>query len=189
MATNRKLTISLNEKEIDALCNKLTSIAGKLDKMGKKIVDEASNLAIDEMTKNYQNSQYEEGSETDFFQKGTETEKQVGMTGEQVIYTEFGTGTEGEMNPHPQKEEFSLNPYNSGKTIRRATKEVHDKHGIGQGELYWTYKDKNGEVKYTQGIPAQKIVYNADEKLKEDLPAICKKAVEEVLDDFSNSNS
>jgi hypothetical protein len=53
--------------------------------------------------------------------------------------------------------------------------------GIPANGLYWTYTDENGIKHYTQGIPAQKIVYNANKTMKEKLPSICKEAVEEVL--------
>lgn len=33
----------------------------------------------------------------------------VGATGNQIIYDEFGTGTEGENNPHPEKGRYMKN--------------------------------------------------------------------------------
>jgi hypothetical protein len=78
---------------------------------------------------------------------------------------------------------YDLEGYNTGKTIRRNTNpnSIASQLGIPQNGLYWTYKDENGWIHYTQGIPAQKIVYDANKTVKEKLPTILKEAVEEVL--------
>lgn len=180
---SRKITISLNEKEISNLISELDKTANKLEKMGEKIIDEVAEIGLEEMRKNLASSQYETSDEISFSKVGTHKEKKISMIGTQAIYHEFGTGTMGEQNPHPQKEQFALNPYNSGRTIRRNTNATGTASMLGMpmNELYWTYIDENGWKHYTQGIPAQKIVFNADKTIKEKLPSICKKAVEEVL--------
>jgi len=180
---SRRITIGLNQNEISNLISELDKIADKLDKMADKLTDDIAEVGLEEMQKNYSSSQYQPSDGMGFAKTGTAKEKKISMIGNQAIYHEFGTGTMGEENPHPQKNQFGLNPYNSGKTIRRNTKadSPASNLGIPINGLYWTYVDENGIKHYTQGIPAQKIVFNADKTIKEKIPELCKKAVEEVL--------
>lgn len=179
----RKITIGLNQNEISNLISELDKIADKLDKMADKLTDDIAEVGLEEMQKNYSASQYQPSDGMGFAKTGTAKEKKISMIGSQAIYHEFGTGTRGEESPHPQKSLFELNPYNSGRTIRRNTKvsSTATQLGIPVNGLYWTYKDENGWTHYTQGIPAQKVVFNADKTIKEKLPELCRKAVEEVL--------
>lgn len=105
----------------------------------------------------------------------------VGMKGQQAVYDEFGTGTEGESNSHPAKEGKGLNPYNSGPTIRKANKRVSELTAIPQGEKYWTY-EKGGVLYYTTGIPAGRQVYNAYRTVKKNQKYIIKKAIKEIFE-------
>ena len=113
------------------------------------------------------------------------------MVGTQAIYTEFGTGTEGQNSPHPQKQEFELNAYNSGEKIRRAERDIHvkdvstqldEKTDINAGELYWVYLNESGQPIYTQGIPAQKIVYDAVKVTKKEFNRLAEKRLKEALE-------
>lgn len=180
---SRKITIGLNKNEISNLANKLDSIANKLEKMADKLTDDIAELGLEEMQKKFSASSYHPEDGMSFSKVGTSKQKKISMIGSQAIYHEFGTGTMGEQNPHPQKNDFELNPYNSGRTIRRNTKPNSDATmlGIPPNGLYWTYVDENGIKYYTQGIPAQKTVFDANKTIKEKLPSLCKQAVEEVL--------
>ena len=183
MRMNRKITVGLNQEEISNLINQLESISEKLEKIGNKINDELAETGLKEMQNNYRSAEYQAEDGMGFAKAGSETEKKISMIGTQAIYTEFGTGTYGEQNPHPQKSQFELREYNSGRTIRKNKNagSVASENGIPLGGLYWTYKDLEGNKHYTQGIPAQKIVFDANKTMKEKIPSICKEAVEEVL--------
>lgn len=154
-----------------------------------QIIDDLSEFALEEMIKNYSTAEYQAGGEEIGFSKtGTKAEKTVSMVGAQSLYSEFGTGTRGELSPHPLKGRFELNPYNSGETIRRATEKVAAKEdaikaGISEGDLYWTYEAEDGNIYYTKGIPAQKIVYNAGMTVQKKIPEIVEKRMKEM---FSN---
>ena len=152
-----------------------------INKIALNILDDLSEKALSEIQKNYTNSEYEPGEIMDFTKVGTETDKTVSMSGPQAIYSEFGTGTRGGLHPHPMKNNFKLNPYNSGRTIRAATSKVTEKSGIPAGTLYWTYKDPTGEIQYTQGIPAQMQVYKAGKTVINEMPAIVTKNLREVF--------
>lgn len=180
---SKRITIGLNQNEISNLVSELEKIANKLEQMSDKLTDDIAEVGLEEMQKNYSSSQYQPSDGMSFAKTGTAKEKKISMIGTQSIYHEFGTGTMGEQNPHPQKNLFALNPYNSGRTIRRNNKgdSTATQLGIPINGLYWTYADENGIKHYTQGIPAQKVVFNANKTIKEKLPELCKKAVEEVL--------
>ena len=94
---------------------------------------------------------------------GIKSKGTVALTGSNAVYYEFGTGEEGLKNPHPTKEQFGLNPYNSGPRIR-----VNK-----SGQHYWyvpkgkyipsQYVRNNG---YTQGVPAGKQMYMTAQHLR-----------------------
>jgi hypothetical protein len=69
----------------------------------------------------------------------------VHAVGTHVIYDEFGTGQLGLESPHPEKDRYLLDDYNSGDHIR------YDKSGRG----YWIFK------RITYGVPAGAFVYDA----------------------------
>lgn len=94
---------------------------------------------------------------------GTESRGSVALTGEDAVYYEFGTGDEGQNDPHPIKDRFGLNPYNSGPTIRTNK----------SGQHYWyvprgkyipsQFVKSNG---YTRGVPAGKQMYMTAQHLR-----------------------
>ena len=145
------------------------------------IINDLADYALEEMRKNYTQAEYQAGETMDFLKVGDLNEKTVSMIGPQAWYSEFGTGTRGEMQPHPLKGSFALNPYNSGPTIRPASEKVTMKTGIPVGTLYWTYKANDGEIYYTQGIPAQKEVYNAGLAVQKKMPEIIKQKIGEMF--------
>lgn len=177
MADNIKV-----EVEADKLEEFLNNIEEKMQKASTAIIEDLANLALDEIQKNYSKAEYGQAREhMDFLKNGTDKEKIVSMAGPQAWYSEFGTGTYGKMQPHPLKGRFALNPYNSGKTIRPASEKVSMLTGIPVGSLYWTYKADNGQVYYSQGIPAQKQVYNAGQTVQKKIPEISMKRMKEMF--------
>lgn len=178
----KTIRIKLGTKELRELKSQISNWRSKLAKTEENIVGDLSNLALEEMQKNYENYDYKAESGMDFQITGTNTEKKVSMIGTQAIYTEFGTGTVGGMNSHPKKQNFNLKQYNSGETIRVATKSVAENHGIPEGTLYWTYTNESGETIYTQGIPAGKQVYDAAKTVRKQAREIAQKRIDEVFE-------
>jgi hypothetical protein len=86
---SRKIVIGLNQDEISNLASELDKIAEKLEKMGEKVVEKVSNLALEEIQKNFNQSAYQPSDGMGFIQKGTAKEKEVGIVGSQAIYMEF----------------------------------------------------------------------------------------------------
>ncbi len=181
---NKSYTIELDTKELEKLQKKLDNWANSLNKAAENIVDDLANIGLDEMMKIYREAQqqYQDSTPMDFSITGNKNEKTVAMTGQQAIYDEFGTGTIGEQSDHPPKEGYGLNPYNSGKTIRKnkGNNTRASQNGIPVGGLYWTYKN-NGEKIYTQGIPAQKEGHDSFKKVIKEAPSVIKKRIEEVI--------
>lgn len=177
------IKINLSKKEIEALINKTKDLKKSLSKLDEKIVDKLADQALEDIQKNFQATPFKEGNDdTGFFKVGSAKQKSVGMVGSQVLYNEFGTGTKGMIDSHPEKNKFGLKGYNTGKTIRRNTRANSraTEEGIAQGELYWTYKE-NGEKIYTTGIPAGMQVYNAAQSLKKKKEKIIKEEVGDLL--------
>lgn len=180
---NKTYRISLGSKGLKEMEKKLDTWVERMDKASKNIVDDLANYGLKKMIEIYNGSNFESSEPMDFGITGTDYKKEVFMSGTQAIYNEFGTGTEGQMRPHPAKNNYNLNDYNSGRTIRPATKSVSEKTSIPTGGLYWTYKDVNGDVVYTQGTPAQGEGYYSLLATVEKADEIVKRRVEEILND------
>lgn len=182
MENDVKLTV-----EAESLEKFLANIKSKITNTAIHMIDDLANTAFDEMKSNYASAEYQEGGQSMDFVKTERASKElkttVSMVGPQAWYSEFGTGTRGAIgSAHPLKRKFNLNPYNSGETIRTASDKVSEKTGIPPGTLYWTYKGEDGEIHYTQGIPAQKIVYNAGQTTMNKIPEITIKHVKEMFE-------
>lgn len=169
----KTIKVPLSASGIEQLIKKLTQLNKDLVKASEKSVEDMAELCEKQITNNYAASPYTDGNDDVKFIKEQDGKKiRVGVQGSQVLYREFGTGTEGLNAPHPIKSKYNLKGYNSGSKIR-----VNSKNG----ELYWIYKDKSGNAVYTQGIPAGKEVYNAAVILKGKKLSIIKKRVGEAL--------
>lgn len=179
----KKINLQLSTQGIDNLIKRLEKLEKNLNQSSQKIIEELSDLGLQEIQKNYASTPYRDGNDdVGFFNSGNEKKRTIGAVGTQVLYNEFGTGTEGANSPHPQKGDFGLNAYNSGRTIRPNNNENSSasRLGIPNGGMYWTYMDGNVK-KYTQGIPAGKQVYLAAKKIQKDKNKVIKKVVGEAL--------
>lgn len=159
----------------------LDTLITKIEDAADKAADELADIGLKEMQSTYDSNPYKPESGMSFNIYKQDNERTVAMEGSQALYEEFGTGTIGERNPHPRKQESGLNPYNSGKTIRPATTKDNAISGIPVGELFWTYKDEKGKTRYTQGIPAGKEAYNAGQKVVQSAPDVLVKKIKEAL--------
>jgi len=92
----------------------------------------------------------------------------VYLYGTGAVYDEFGTGEEGASNPHPMKNNFGLNAYNSGSYVSTHINPYNGRH-------YWIYPPMSGQpyfdldfdgsgytiTGYTEGVPSGKQIYTA----------------------------
>lgn len=180
----KTIKVKLSIQSLQELQGKITNLKEGLEKTNTKIVGKMADYALQEIQNNFSATDYQDGNEdVSFFKRGSEKRVSVGTMGSQVLYDEFGTGTAGADDGHEMKGDFPLKPYNSGRTIRKNKSDESSatSKGIPVGGLYWTYKDKNGEKRYTQGIPAGKQVFNAVLALEKKKKEIIKQEVSEVL--------
>ena len=168
----KTIKVSLSEKGLDNLITKLNSLKQGLKEADNKIVKDMAMFVENQVSSNLAATPYKDGNDDAVaYSNIQENKAEAGMKGSQVVYDEFGTGTEGANAPHPDKNKFALKGYNTGPKIKVSK----------TGELFWLYKDKNGELVKTQGIPAGKQVFNASVLLKGKKIQIIKKRVGEVI--------
>lgn len=174
----KKISVPLSVEGLKLMQEKITELDNSLKKACNQITKELADVAEKEIRQNYSESPYTDGNDDcKQFKEQTSDGYIVGVTGTQVLYREFGTGTEGLNQPHPIKNQFPLNEYNSGKTIRNVKITASAGFGLLLGEKYWTYRNKSGEIVYTQGIPAGKEVFNASLALKRKRKEVIEKKV------------
>ena len=176
----KSIKVDLSTKGLDNLSKKLEKFKTNLEKANTEIVDEIAEYGLKEIQTNFSTFDIDGNEDVSFFKEGTNTHKKIGARGSQVLYVEFGTGTEGANNPHPLKSEFGLKGYNTGRTIRSAKPYVSAKTGILVGEKFWTYK-QNGQIVYTTGIPSGQGVYRASRSIKKIKSKIIKEKVGDAL--------
>lgn len=184
---SKKVIVDLSEQGIDKFLKKLEKFDTNLKKAQQKTIEDLANFSVKNMRKIYNNSGVKDSTPMTFYSVDIENGKEARMAGYQALYDEFGTGTVGAQNPHPAKGNFELNDYNSGKTIRinKSENSQASKEKIPIGGLYWTYRDAQGNRKYTQGIAAQKEGYDTFQEAIKKSKTYAKKRVKEVLDDFN----
>lgn len=157
-----------------------------IEKLQKNIIDDFKKEGLQEINNSVGSTNYEDTEPLNIVDR----DNAIGIEGTQAIYDEYGTGTVGEHNPHPEKDQASipLNDYNSGKTIR-PNSGINEagiglteasKQGIPLNGLYWTYKIGSKKI-YTQGRPAGMHVYKAKVRIKKKMKEIIKKRVGELL--------
>ncbi len=169
----KTIKTKLSQSGIKELKEKVINLSKNLEEAEQLVKEDMASLVETQIQNNYAASPYTDGNDdVAFFKEKKDKKIIVGVRGTQVLYREFGTGTEGLNAPHPMKNEFGLKGYNTGEKIK-----VNSKNG----ELYWVYKDKSGNPVYTQGIPAGKEVFNAAVILKGKKISIIKKRVGDAL--------
>lgn len=178
----KTIKVQLSVNGLRNLSDKINNLKSGLEKLDENIVNKLADYTKTEIENNLSSTQFKDGNDnvSTFVEKNGNRTK-VGMRGSQVLYDEFGTGTEGQKSPHPYKGKYSLSGYNTGKRIRKASASVNEKTGIPIGTMYWTYKNKQGETIYTTGIPAGKQVFNAAISLRNKKKQIIKQEVSDVL--------
>lgn len=173
----------VDTKEIGRMINSLNTLSSNINKLKTEIPKEIAEEGL-----KYLNSLYASKSkdnDTDDIHTSidkTETGYSIISQGKDVLYEEFGTGDEGARHPHKDKSKYGLKDYNSGPTIRpvNSNNPALKAHGIISGK-YWTY-EKDGEIKYTQGIPAGMQMFDTSNYLRSGvIKTIMKEKASDVL--------
>lgn len=175
-----KIKISFG-RTLNDVIKRYKNIAENTDELQQSIIDGLKEVGLKEINSSLGTSNYVSSEPIIVIDE----KKAIGIKGTQAIYDEYGTGTIGGLNPHPEKPS-SLNPYNSGGTIRQNEKgfAISKNDGLGgtipPNTLYWTFKHEGQKI-YTQGRPAGMHVYKAKRKIKDNLKDIVKERVGEYL--------
>lgn len=102
------------------------------------------------------------------------------LFGPNAIYDEFGTGEEGASDPHPLKNYYDLNPYNSGPFIF---------YNELAGRYQWRYQPMAGRPYFTDngltsGIPSGKMMYNTANDLNDIKTNVAKRRLNDTVKKF-----
>lgn len=137
--------------------HRIAIIDDTLSIMSKNIDEKTADFLVDDLADRYGqfiNSlqhDHQDRNGTIIYKDKTDEGYRIVIEGPQVIYDEFGTGTEGANSPHPDKEKYNLEPYNSGFYIKT------DKNG----NKYWTYySDDIDRYVTSHGVPAGHFMYD-----------------------------
>lgn len=191
----------MNVDQLKKVINALENLKEDLSEANTKIMEDISNKAVEYLNTQYTNSPNRLDPNIDFGSIRVSINKtgnnyEIVASGKDVVYEEFGTGDEGQKHPHPVKNKYSLNAYNSGPYIRDVSSIPPDSYtgedlakiGITSGK-FWYY-EKKGMGHYTQGIQAGKEMWNTRNYLIDDESGIKKsvgKVGKEINDKFINS--
>ena len=173
----------VDTKEIDRMINSLNTLSSNINKLKTEIPKEIAEEGLKYLNRLYASKPTD--NDTDDIHTSidkTSTGYSIISQGEDVLYEEFGTGDEGARHPHKDKSKYGLKDYNSGPTIRpvNSNNPALKAHGITSGK-YWTY-EKDGEIKYTQGIPAGKQMFDTSNYLRSGvIKTIMKEKASDVL--------
>lgn len=179
-----KFRIEFKKTTIPELKKRYEDISKNVDKLEQVIIEDLKKVGLQEISDSLSGSSFEASEPINIIDE----ERSIGIKGTQALYDEYGTGTIGGLNPHPEKGSapIALNDYNSGKTIRmNKTKDSIAKNDGTGGDippntLYWTYKFEGKKI-YTQGRPAGMHIYKAKTKIRNQMDKIIKKRVGEWL--------
>ena len=173
----------VDTKEIVHMINSLNTLSYNINKLKNDIPKEIAEEGLKHLNSLY--SSKPEDNDTDDIHTSIDknvTGYSIISKGTDVLYEEFGTGDEGARHPHKDKSKYGLKDYNSGPTIRpvNSNNPALKAHGITSGK-YWTY-EKDGEIKYTQGIRAGMQMFDTSNYLRSGvIKTIMKEKASDVL--------
>ena len=175
--------MQVDTKEIGRMINSLNTLSSNINKLKTEIPKEIAEEGLKHLNSLYASKSKD--NDTDDIHTSidkTANGYSIISQGKDVLYEEFGTGDEGARHPHKDKSKYGLKDYNSGPTIRpvNSNNPALKAHGITSGK-YWTY-EKDGEIKYTQGIPAGMQMFDTSNYLRSGvIKTIMKEKASDVL--------
>lgn len=179
------MAYKLTEQSIDTLLENVKTLSEDMEIAGERIVKKLVTEG-ERKAREYNRSVAPSGIEQsivipqimDNGKKGA-----ILLNGRSAVYDEFGTGEEGANSPHPLKNNFPLNPYNSGPTIR--INQITGVHYWIIPEGFYIPSEYVREDGYTEGIPAGKQMYNTSVYLHSVKNDIIKKELQDAIKKFN----
>lgn len=181
--------MQLSEANISSLIQTISSMEDTLSSGAcYDIVSELVKIGVDK-AKGYNESAPKSGLQdnqiypTDAKLTGQKVNGNITMQGPNAVYDEFGTGEQGLDNPHPMKNQFGLNPYNSGSTIF---------YNQFAGRHQWYYQPMAGKPYFTksgatEGIPAGKQMYNTLQDLRKVSKSVATKNANKSISEINKA--
>lgn len=164
-------TVTLDTKDINSLINSLKTLSSDVKKLPREVCRDVALLGKEYLDEEYAQAQTDQTIDVSSINtsiKRLSNGYQIKASGKDVIYQEFGTGEYGKASPHPEKNKYPLNDYNSGEFVK--------KHINKYGRHYWYYKG------YSEGNPSGAEMYNTSRFLKQKgINDILKKKASDVL--------
>lgn len=184
---SRKLSV----KDIDDLMKSVDSIVkDNIDKIPIQIVDELVTLGKAKAEELNAAAPHSNTEIPKVYSKITENSLKgyIVLQGESAVYDEFGTGEKGADDAHPLKNNFGLNPYNSGPFVSKHISETTGRHywfypKMAGVEPYYDFIKEEGRkpTGFTEGIPSGKQMYNTSVYLQQIKQGVIKKTLDEWL--------
>ena len=98
----KSIKVPLSNQGLNDLLQKINNLKDNLNQATNNIKNELADYARSEIDNNLSATQFKDGNDdVSTFKENHDNKIKVGMRGSQVLYDEFGTGTQGEMSPHP----------------------------------------------------------------------------------------
>ena len=166
-----KKTISLSTKDLQSTIKSLQKLSSGLQDLQTTICKDVAELGKEYLDDEYSQAQTDQTIDISTISTSIEATKRgysIFAKGSDVVYEEFGTGEEGHDNPHPDKNKYNLNDYNSGPFVSTHINK-YNRH-------YWFYKG------YSEGNPSGAEMFNTVRFLKEKgIKDVCKKKASDLL--------
>lgn len=164
-------TVTLDTKDINSLIKSLKTLSSDVKKLPREVCRDVALLGKEFLDEEYAQAQTDQTIDVSSINtsiKRLSNGYQIKASGKDVIYQEFGTGEHGKASPHPEKNKYPLNDYNSGEFVKN--------HINKYGRHYWYYKG------YSEGNPSGAEMYNTSRFLKQKgINDILKKKASDVL--------
>lgn len=150
------LTASSLAKAAKELEKYAESLTGKTEKLVQSLGEKGAEQAVAHL------KHVDTGETRDSIQYTHDGTSGTVSVGGAAVWIEFGTGViaNSENTPHPKKDEVGAVGWGE--------------YGHGIGKRRWWFINKNGEKKWTNGIPMNPFMYSASQDMRRDLLKIAK---------------
>lgn len=167
------VTLRLRNDEINALINRIENKKKTLTDKSREFVERLSLIGIPVIQENinFALGDADKSHETQIIlsEKGGIQTATLQVSGEDILFIEFGAGVHFNGNPHGS-------PHPKGKEFGYTIGDFSDKHHGLQDS--WWYTDESGNSHYSQGTQATMPMYKAAMEIRKEMIAIAKEIFE-----------
>lgn len=149
-------SIGIDVGDINSLIKDLKKLSQNVKRLPDEVCREIAELGKEFLDDEYSQAQTDQTIDVSTINTNVlkvENGYQIQASGKDVLYEEFGTGEYGKASPHPEKEKYNLNDYNSGPFVSKNINKY--------GRHYWYHKG------YSEGNASGAEMYNTARFLKQ----------------------